>query len=157
MKKYAIIILTILPTVALAHGWHRHWDHESCIRETSEIISETILSKGACQAGDSLEIAEMWKSYPLLQDGEHHVEYWRGSFTIELKVSQVVRRQIINLCHGGTILDETSTLATTSQRSFAVDNPNLHDTVATSYELVPMTNAEATRALAAAKAACAKF
>jgi hypothetical protein len=140
---------------AMAHG---HWHHRHyCIQESSTVVSNTVTSKGACQAKESLALAEKWQSYPLLRENSYYVEYWQGSFSRQVTSTLVTHHQILDICESKTLLDETTNQVVTEEKIFAVENPNLADTISTSYELVPMTDAEAQAVLSAAQLRCAQF
>ena len=141
---------------AFGHGgrWHRH---EHCLRESWDIVSEAVINKGVCQAKDALELAEKWQSYPLLREEAYPVEYWKGSFSRQVSSNRTVRHQILNLCSGQMIVDTTSTSVITEQKIFELDNPNLKETISKSYELIPLTEAEANTAFAVARVSCESF
>jgi hypothetical protein len=140
---------------ASAHGYWHHGHH--CISDTSEIVSEVVTSKGTCAAKDALELAEKYHSYPLLREEGYLVEYWKGSFVRQVTSNLTVHHTIVNLCTGQTIVDTTITKVVTAEKVFALENPNLKETISKSYELVPLTEAEAKTALAAANTACQNF
>ena len=140
---------------AFAHDGYWHYRH--CLRESWDLVSETITNKGACQAKDPLALSEKWQSYPLLREDAYFAEYWKGSFSRQVTSNQTVRHQILNLCSGKTVVDTTSTNVINEQKVFELANPNLKETVSKSYELVPLTDAEANAALAVARVSCENF
>jgi hypothetical protein len=153
---YAFLFTGLFFTVS-ARAHDGYWHHHHCLRESWDQVSNTVTSKGACLAKDPLELSEKWQSYPLLREDAYLVEYWKGSFSRQITSNQTVRHQILNLCSGKSVVDTTSTNVINEQKVFELANPNLKETISTSYELIPLTDAEANVAFAAARVSCENF
>jgi hypothetical protein len=85
------------------------------------------------------------------------VDFWQGSYQRSALMRETYQWQSWDGCTGQLSLGEITQRDEERQESFTVDNPNLHDDVAASFALVPMTDSEARAAFALAKDQCERW
>lgn len=141
--------------IAVASPYRHH--HRHCqIETTTTLIGKTVNEyRGECVASPALALARTSHVYPLMSGQSYDVDYWQGGYVRDALVTSNYREDHINSCSG--LVQWTSFTSGTpyvDSVAFSVDNPNLHDDVSASYNLVPMTDGEAAVALAKAKTAC---
>ncbi len=164
--KLAMIALgaVITGTQALAHdhvSYHEsysrrdyHFRHD-CIDDTwIGLDLSPSVEFGSCEEGEKLKLSRKEKSFPQMKDNPYEVQYWKGSYTRKQIEKVTYQHEVTNWCTGKSILSERKVLSETSTLGFPIDNPNLHDDVYASYQLLPLTEDEAKAALAQAKAEC---
>lgn len=119
-------------------------------------VKTTLASE--CKPGDKLELSQTSMSYPQMHNNPYHVEYWKGSYTRDATVTKTYLHEVVDRCSNPdrVVLSETVPFSETVSIEFSVDNPNLHDDVTATYDLVPMTDAEAQKALGQALLNCRK-
>lgn len=125
-----------------------------CQEEFWTLTSHSTQMLTSCMPGEPLQ--RIWTSrvFPKLGSQEYPVEVWQGSYGRTLLVTQTYSRRLVDHCNS-TIIDlGPISVAQRKTVEFKIDNPNLNDAVAASYELVPMTSEEAAVALDRALQAC---
>lgn len=132
-----------------------YWGHCSKT-STLTLESVTVLKiESPCQLAQPLVLTRVTHAYPLMGNQSYTVDAWQGSYARTEFVRNNYRRDFYNSCTGEyEYTDFISDAPHDATTSFSVDNPNLHDDVAASYNLAPMTDDEAKAALATAEKNC---
>ncbi|MCM2324333.1 MAG: hypothetical protein NDJ90_13835, partial [Oligoflexia bacterium] len=89
----------------------------------------------------------------------YRVEYWQGSFVRTEAVETTYLHLLLNRCGmmNDVLLREEIVNRWENPVVFTVENPNLSDEIVASYQLVPMTEAEARVALEEARERCERY
>ena len=146
-----ILIATFYVHPVLADGNHpgRCWGPY----QLSDLLSRRIVyTSNKCAPGITLALVRGAHNYPAF--GRLEVDYWEGSYVRPAHVTDTYQITTYN-CYGSVIESHQTVQQYDTQISFLVDNPNFHDDVTTSFEAnAPMTDTEATEALAVAETQC---
>ena len=126
---------------------------DNCINESWVHLSTRLISKGVCQVTQPLSLEKVSKYYPLM-GMSFHVQYWSFAAQRTDRYLLTYRRYITNVCTRRQVGADFITRKEFNTVEFAIQNPNLSNKIAHSYEILPMTDSEARQAADQAISAC---
>jgi hypothetical protein len=159
--KY-IFLTAFLSINSFAHDHHRPWWLYSynlreyarvCIRERW-IPVNVRTTESACFVSKDLKLKEGKFHYPNIHSGLMTVRYWEGQVAKTVTTGGDFKHIFTNICEGGVTYSEIEPRTIVRKVTTDLENPNLDFTIAESYNLVPMTKAEALEAWNDLKAQC---
>jgi hypothetical protein len=128
--------------------------HSSSWSRTRFLRDEILEVGKTCTIGQPLKLARLTRTYPAMGNQAFTVDYWQGSYVRTDVGRKIYEVDQYDLCGDLLGTSESESEIQPIVISFDVDNPNLRSDIDRSFELVPMTDDEASAALDAARAHC---
>ncbi len=129
-------------------------EYNDCVSEYYTKLSEKESVAKACHQSQPLRLAWTTKNYPNLRENPRRVQFWEGAYSKTLKKETKYLRELVNTCKGTIISQLNVSDYSWSERSSALINVNLQDSVSESFMLLPMTQTEAQQELGEALQRC---
>ncbi len=126
----------------------------SCTRVDRDLVKSVVTAEGSCELENKLSLATGCFGYRYM--GHRQVRYWEGSFRKEIRFHDTYLITVTNVCTGEVEKTFYSGDEHSEQLLFEVRNPNLEPSLTKSYDLAPMTDAEAQMEMDLAKERCIK-
>lgn len=165
MKKIIFVLAHLIFVKSSFAGWHSHlaYIHVVVKREVGQCVVEDIwqvgepeIFFGQCQQAADLKLTRGRFYYPKMSQ-TYDVNYWVGGWSRSVLKRQHYRVMYTNWCTGAVVSDKYEyRYPSLSQLQFNVENPNLSSEISASYDLAPLTDAEAQLAYGAAEENCKK-
>ncbi len=127
---------------------------QRCVEEIWTPLHTEIRPITECLQGEKLERIRVSKTYPKMNNETYMVEIWTGSYGRTIVVIDHYLRELYDRCNAKAIDTRRIQVPHRKLVSFPIENPNISDDVAASYELVPMIEEEAVAALEVARLVC---
>lgn len=132
----------------------KYYDQSKCVTEYITKINEQESLKASCNLAQPLQLSWTIKNYPNLKENPRRVQYWEGSYSKILELTNTYLRELVDECRGKIISSTKIVDKEDITVRHSVANPNLSDSITESFMLVPMTQEEAKQELAEAEKRC---